>query len=511
MGVHMFRSTDRGAPVMTGQQGKMNALLMKCLVEGYPQYAQGATAADASLGDHTTVQLHLPAHPFIIGQEVTVTGLDAEFNGNVIVTNANTDYIWYTKTGTAATSSVNTAIVGGEASVGTATSVTRSGTTVTVAKAGHGFVAGNRVRLVGANQPEYNGWHTVATVPDSGTFTFEISSAYTPATPATGTILLRYGSCALGWTRAFTGTNKSIFQQGASGTKVKGVLICDETDASAHAYGAGLSLAEGATSLSAYTNYPYTAESQITTGMLKSGTADAVARKWVVVGDSRTIIILTQPATAGVANTQGWMVSYFGDFISYLPADNYPLLSGPSVRYTSYAFHSPSSIVQYSVSGTTAFAMYYNYAYATGSQDSQYPARIIRNHLNATGPIQAFFLDAAAYLSLSANGASTLPFGSRNSGYDYGVYPDPVHGGFNMDKLYVQHAASAPNSGNPVTRGELRGLWNPGHRRAQVSTWLNNDTFLGTGELSGKEFEVFDLHGDTSGWFIVETSDTWGA
>jgi len=66
--------------------------------------------------------------------------------------------------------------------------ITRSSgvATATTASA-HGLVVGDKVRISGATQTEYNGTVVVVTVPTSTTFTYAVSG--TPDTPATGTII----------------------------------------------------------------------------------------------------------------------------------------------------------------------------------------------------------------------------------------------------------------------------------------------------------------------------------
>lgn len=64
-------------------------------------------------------------------------------------------------------------------------SVTSSGTTATVNKTAHGFIAGRKVLISGADQANYNGEFTIATV-SANSFTYTIPAAAT--TPATGTI-----------------------------------------------------------------------------------------------------------------------------------------------------------------------------------------------------------------------------------------------------------------------------------------------------------------------------------
>jgi hypothetical protein len=67
----------------------------------------------------------------------------------------------------------------------TVTSLTRSGSTATATASNHGFVTGNFVNVVGANEMDYNGAVQV-TVVDANTFTYTLAG--TPASPATGTI-----------------------------------------------------------------------------------------------------------------------------------------------------------------------------------------------------------------------------------------------------------------------------------------------------------------------------------
>ncbi len=69
-------------------------------------------------------------------------------------------------------------------------SITRSGSTVTVTSNNHGYANGNIIQIAGANQPEYNGFFVISGV-TTNTYTYTISGA--PSSPATGTITsLRY-------------------------------------------------------------------------------------------------------------------------------------------------------------------------------------------------------------------------------------------------------------------------------------------------------------------------------
>jgi len=63
--------------------------------------------------------------------------------------------------------------------------ITRAGSTATVAHTAHGVPDGTDVLIAGSNQAEYNGIHTV-TVTSANAYTYTVSG--TPTTPATGTI-----------------------------------------------------------------------------------------------------------------------------------------------------------------------------------------------------------------------------------------------------------------------------------------------------------------------------------
>lgn len=76
------------------------------------------------------------------------------------------------------------------------TSISRSGTTATVTATGHGIAVGEKFRIVGAAQGQYNGEHVAATVSDPNTITYVVYGS--PATPATGTITLREVRAAIG-------------------------------------------------------------------------------------------------------------------------------------------------------------------------------------------------------------------------------------------------------------------------------------------------------------------------
>jgi hypothetical protein len=74
--------------------------------------------------------------------------------------------------------------------------ITRAGSVATATAASpHGYTTGQRIVILGANQPEYTGSHTV-TVTGPTTFTYDVTG--TPQTPATGTIKISQPGAIIG-------------------------------------------------------------------------------------------------------------------------------------------------------------------------------------------------------------------------------------------------------------------------------------------------------------------------
>lgn len=89
------------------------------------------------------------------------------------------------------------------------TSVTRSGSTVTMtfSGGGHGFVQHQVILVSGADQVEYNGEQRLTAVTGT-TVTFTIAGA--PTSPATGTIAVK--TAPLGFEKPFSGTDKAVYR-----------------------------------------------------------------------------------------------------------------------------------------------------------------------------------------------------------------------------------------------------------------------------------------------------------
>ena len=73
----------------------------------------------------------------------------------------------------------------------TLTSITSIGTTATATLAGHPYIDGDVLFITGADQTEYNGWYAIFNVTAT---TFDYIFAGSATSPATGTIIAKYGT-----------------------------------------------------------------------------------------------------------------------------------------------------------------------------------------------------------------------------------------------------------------------------------------------------------------------------
>lgn len=89
--------------------------------------------------------------------------------------------------------------------IGTVSSLTASGTTVTALfSSSHNLMQYQVIKITGANQPEFNGEHRILTIPNSSSLTFELATAPSVAT-ATGAISASLPP--LGWEKPFSSSN----------------------------------------------------------------------------------------------------------------------------------------------------------------------------------------------------------------------------------------------------------------------------------------------------------------
>lgn len=191
----------------------------------------------------------------------------------------------------------------------TVTGITRSGSTATLSfGSAHGFVTKEPILIVGADQTEYNGSFIVETVPTTTSLTVTVSG--TPATPATGASLSAKAA-PIGWTKAFTGTNKGVYKSSDMASSQIPLRI-DDSNAQYAAVTGYISMSDVDTGV----------ESWFAGYWKKSSTSDATARPWLAVADSKTLHLFV-----GWNQTVGAIPQYahyvFGDIGTYVVGDVY--------------------------------------------------------------------------------------------------------------------------------------------------------------------------------------------
>lgn len=148
----------------------------------------------------TTATATVNSHGYSNGDQITISGATpSAYNGvhTISVSNSNT----FTFSVASGTSSPATGTITSGKPVpytwvnsywqsATPTSITRNGQVATVTYSNHGLMKYDRVQISGANQSEYNGTFVVTDTPTRDTFTYSVVGS--PATPATGTLVLKF-------------------------------------------------------------------------------------------------------------------------------------------------------------------------------------------------------------------------------------------------------------------------------------------------------------------------------
>lgn len=353
------------------------------------------------------------------------------------------------------------ALVLGGASIAVA-SITRSGSTATVTFAAPTTLVPSgvypllrRMVFAGADQPEYN-VEAMCTIVDALTCTFEVTG--TPATPATTSTALSSKLASMGWTIAFTGTNRRVYQQGTGSNGF--FLDVDDT------YGqyARVRGYETATGLSAGSGlFPTAVQVPLNVGCW-SKTIVAGAQPWVVHGNSKLVRFFTGFDNGRGAN--GMCFVWFGDVESEHIADSY-----------NTAMVLAPSITLYNIGNAS-----------NGGSVSQIGANL-----------------PGMTLARAPNGIGSAVSMGQHS--DYGKNPNaamglgsipypPPNGGLYSAPVYAHTA--------PVPRGLVPGIRDPLHLRPLVTY----DTVTGTiGDTAGKQFmAVSVLHSASfsAGQVLVE-------
>ena len=273
-----------------------------------------------------------------------------------------------------------------------------------------------------------------------------------------------YGSkSGAGWTRAYNGTNKSVFRAGGG---TQSYLRADDSVNAQYGYMCGyLSM----TDIDTGTN-PYPTTSQLANGcyFYKSTSSDSVARSWILVADNKRFYMSIQ-----ISTTPYYVAWFFGDIKSFAANDSYCslIVGGNSTNY------SASNLIYLSNSS--------NVINGAGSDNASF---IAKNYNGIGSSLQINKIGNANFVgSITVIGSATLS------------YPNAADNGLYMGPIFVNNDANK-------LRGLMPGMWQPFH----TNPIAYGDTFGGVGGMTGKTFiALYGSYSTGTGSFFIETSDTW--
>jgi len=103
MPIHLFRSTDTGAPTLNGNPGTLITVLDACLISGYNSKSVTITRSGSTATATAT------AHGFVLDQQIRIAGAaQAEYNGIFRITNITANTFDFAVTGTPVTPATGT-------------------------------------------------------------------------------------------------------------------------------------------------------------------------------------------------------------------------------------------------------------------------------------------------------------------------------------------------------------------------------------------------------------------
>lgn len=300
-----------------------------------------------------------------------------------------------------------------------------------------------------------------------------------------------YGSkTALGWTIAYTGTNKRDYKQGAGSN---GYYLDVNDAAPNNAQEAQMVGYETVSALATGTQpFPTTAQSSFGVVCRKSATADATARKWYLFGDSTCFYLFvdTGDLTAPSYST----VFMFGDIFAYKSADGYNTAIVGRFGQNSSSMGNEALQALNQASNVLA---------------SGYPGAYLDRHWSGVGGSQPFGRFSSLLMFTNGAGGSysqggvsvAVPGDVQSQGF---AYPNGPDGALELAPVFAAHSSAV--------RGYMKGLWVPLHRQPLG----HGDTFQGTGNMAGKSFQAFNVclatggsFGLQGGQYMIETSNTW--
>jgi len=462
MSVTLFKSTDTGAPTLSGTAGDLVKVLDECLCIGRMfSLATPSTFTDNSVEARLNGGATFTFFPGPTISDIAYFGGAQKF-AQVIINMATLGI-----GGTYAFEYWN-------GSAWTALISPTDGTS--------GLTANGMLSWAIASQ---TGWATTA-INGITLFWVRIRCVTTPSTnPLVNTSII------YGWTNAYSGTNGRTYRSALTsgvqhwftindngpglGTGKECRIWGNESDPGSYLTGPTASPQ----------TYPTTVQAANGWFIRKSTTADATTRVWKILMDEKTAYIFVR--TADVPNQ--YFTAGFGEFFSLLPGDLYR--SFVSARITENSGSTNGS-------GLCALTGR-SQGVGTGIDATGQSIAYARQYTGLGSAFLACLICGLPVWNSNAGGGGggQGPIGTFN-GPDGGMFTAPVW------------------AGEPTTfiRGRLRGLWDWGHL---ATSMVDNDVFQGTGAISTKAFTAtFACEFNNgvggrivAGMFIMETSDTW--
>lgn len=296
----------------------------------------------------------------------------------------------------------------------------------------HNLTVNDIIVISGANESIYNNEFRIKAITSSTTFTIDLVTANGSAS---GTITCKIAP--LGWTRVYTGTNKSVYRAPA-GTQF--YLRIDDTQA----LYATVSAYESMTNVDTGTNLIGTVYWK------KSNLSDTTTREWYLIGNNKVFYLFSAWYSNYSTLHAGYM---FGDINSVKANDSYASML---IGHTANNPSSPSTLTSFSYVTFSISATYY-----TG----QYLARA------ATGIV---------------GGTSCFKFSAANGqmGYANGaLYPNPADNGLHLYSVDVGEVVG------PIYRGRMPGLYVP--LEMTNGTFASNDRSV---VINGKTYMAIKVN-----------------
>jgi hypothetical protein len=310
-----------------------------------------------------------------------------------------------------------------------------------------------------------------------------------------------------GWAKSFSGTNKAVYRNSAVDGTGSYLNVDDSAVTTAkEAYMTGATGASGVGTLTG--QFPTSSQLNIGTspaGALvcrKSTTADSTARAWTIVADDTVFYLFAE--TGDQTNPFATFPFVFGDIFSYKASDaNRCIIIGRNAANISSGNSEPLAALLNTTAGLSGTIIgHYMAATWTGVGGSIIVGKHVDQYklggnINAAGTGisgATAFVNGVSYSAAIGRAITpNLP------------YPNGPDGGLYLSPIWIHHTG--------CLRGYLKGLWSPLHDRP-----LNhNDTYSGTGNLSGKSFlsqAILSWANTTvsvsdAAQIHVETSSTW--